>query len=71
MDFMVGAALGAAVGLLVGWVLGVEFGGPRVVYEQPKVKKTRGGLGGAQGISDEELEKAIRERVEELEREGA
>ena len=71
VDFLIGLGLGAAVGAVVGWVLGVEFGGPRIVYEQTKVKKTRGGLGGVQGISDEELEKAIRERVEELEREGA
>lgn len=72
VDFLIGLGLGAAVGAVVGWVLGVERGGPRIVYEAPKAeKKPRGGrLGDAQGISDEDLERAIRERVAELEREG-
>ena len=82
VDFLIGMGLGLAVGAVVGWVLGVEFGGTRVAYMPPdgggtarRPFPTRGNgggrLGNAQGISGEELEKAIRERVEELEREGA
>lgn len=71
VDFLIGLGLGLAFGAVVGWVLGVERGGPRIVYEMPKAeKKPRGGkLGDLQGITDEELARAIRERVEELEQE--
>ena len=71
--YLIIAALGAAVGGILGWVLGVEIGCVRYVCAPPgETKPRRGGkLGNAKGITQEELAQAIRERVEELEREGA
>ena len=71
--YLIIAALGAAVGGILGWVLGVEIGCVRYVCAPPgETKPRRGGkLGNAKGITQEELAQAIRERVEELEREEA
>lgn len=71
--YLIAAALGAAVGGIIGWVLGVESGCVRYVCPPPMetVPRRGGKLGDARGITQEELEQAIRERVEELEREGA
>lgn len=71
--YLIAAALGAAVGGILGWVLGVELGCVRYVAVPPRGTGTRRGgrLGDARGITQEELARAIRERVAELEREEA
>ena len=71
--YLIIAALGAAVGGILGWVLGVETGCVRYVCVTPREAKPRRGgkLGNVKGITQEELAQAIRERVEELEREEA
>jgi membrane protein YqaA with SNARE-associated domain len=71
--YLIVAALGAAFGGILGWVLGTEIGCVRYVCLPPREAKPRRGgkLGSRAGITQEELAQAIRERVAELEREGA
>jgi hypothetical protein len=69
--YLIAAALGAAVGGILGWVLGTEIGCVRYVCVPPRETAPRRGgkLGSRAGITQAELAQAIRERVEELERE--